>query len=338
VPLTGPDQVAGRHARQGIQLAAARAGAEGLGVSGRPFTALHADTRGEPEQVQAETVRLLSINRVAALITGPSAACSADAVRAARSYHTPVVVPGILFPTSEGSMIVQLGLSPQERGRALAHYAARSLKAAKAIILSGRADTVAPGVIDGFTQAFSGDTRRMETLEYTDGDREAKLKQAVSAKPDVVLVAGPPADCLSFRTALHKEGLNAPLLYGGADRGPDAFLATIGPGADIYLATAFSTEKLTPRGQEFARRYQDEFHEAPDLAAAEAYDAAWLLFTTINKAQSIAADRLREDLAATESFESLTGSVTFKDRQARRPLFIVRAADGKAHVEETLGP
>jgi branched-chain amino acid transport system substrate-binding protein len=337
-PLSGPDQASGRHARQAIQLAVTKAKDDGLSVNGRALTILHADTRGDPEQAQAEAVRLLAVNRVMALITGPDAACSAEAVRAARPYHVPVVVPGVVYPSTDGSATMQLGADPVERGRALARYAARSLRAKKAVLLRGRGDPVAGAVLDGFTQVWSAEARRVEAIEYTDTAREAQVKRTVTFAPDVVLIGAASGDTLFFRAALKREDLGAPLLYGGADRGPGTFTGTLGPGSDVYLATVFSPDKLTSRGQEFARRYHEEFHEAPDLAAVEAYDAAWLLLTTINQAQSAIPDRVREELMGTESFESLTGTVTFKERLARRPLFIVRVSDAKDHVEETIAP
>jgi branched-chain amino acid transport system substrate-binding protein len=181
-------------------------------------------------------------------------------------------------------------------------------------------------------------TRRIESVTYTPADRADKAAKVVQDAPDVVVVAGPTEDCLFFRDALKKAGSRARLCYGGDDQGARPFTATVAAGPDVYLATVFSGDKLTPRGQEIAHRYQQEHGEPMDLAAAEAYDAAWLLFTTIQRAQTTAADRLREELAATESFEALTGPVTFKDKQVHRPLFVVRVTDGKAQVEETVAP
>jgi len=337
-PLSGPEHVASLHAQQGIELALEKAKEDGVGAGGRSFKVLEVDTRGESDQTKAETVRLLKVNQVAGLVAGPDAAGAAEVVREAQPYGTPVIVPGVMAPGVDSSTAIQLGVAGVHRGRALARHATQSLKATRAVILSGHGDPIAPAVVDGFTQAWSGGGRRLETLTYTDTDRADKVGQTARGKPDVVLVAGPPADVLFFREALKKEGLSAPLLHGGEDHGAEPFEATVRPGLDVYVATVFCVEKLTPRGQEFARRYQAKFGTPPDLDAVAAHDAAWLLFTAMQRTQSLAADRLRDELAGTESFEWLTGPVTFKDRQARRPLFLMRVTDGKPHLEETVGP
>jgi ABC-type branched-subunit amino acid transport system substrate-binding protein len=337
VPLQGAEQAAGRHARQGSQLAVARARAEDLGVNGRSFTVVYGDTSSDPEQARNETVRLLAVNRVVAIITGPTATSSSAVVREARPYRAPVVVPGVAIPSVEEAAVVQLGVGPAARGRALARHTAGPLKARKAEVLTN-GDPSSTALKDGFEREWASGNRRLESLTYTSADRAEKAAKVAQDGPDVVVVAGPMEDCFFFRDALKKAGSRTRLCYGGEDHGPEAFTATLAPGPDVYLATVFSGDKLAPRGAEIARRYQQDFNELMDLTAAEAYDAAWLLFTTIHRAQSTAADRLREELGALESFESLTGPVTFKDRQVQRPVFVVRVTDGKAHVEEMVGP
>src|SRR5262245_24786782 len=77
-PLSGPERGRGESARRGILLAVEEANSASEG--GRPLAVRHADGARD---ARAETVRLLAVNRVAALLAGPDAAVSATAVRAA---------------------------------------------------------------------------------------------------------------------------------------------------------------------------------------------------------------------------------------------------------------
>ncbi len=98
--------------------------------------------------------------------------------------------------------------------------------------------------------------------------------------------------------------------------------------------TTFAADGLTGRAQDFARKYQEQFKEAPDLAAASAYDGARLLFEAMRRAKSTEAKPLREALTGFENFDSLTGPLTIdkEDHGARRPVFVVRREEGRPKV------
>jgi branched-chain amino acid transport system substrate-binding protein len=341
-PLTGPDRAAGEHARQGVQLAVTEAKAEGKAVGGRPLAVVHADSKGDTDAVAAETVRLLSVNRVAALLAGPGSAAAERMLRADEPYGAPVVVPGELADPASWSTALSLGAPPGERGKALARYAARDLKAARAVVLSDARDPIAAALAAAFVREWrrgGGGTPAVE--EWTVGgsaDLPALAARAAKARPDLVLFAGTPADFRSLRGHVGEAGLRVPLVYGGEDAGPAVAEGSLEAGADQYLATVYAREKLTSRGQEFARRYEAEFHEAPDLNAAAAYDGARLLFDVLQRAQTTAPAALRDELARTESFETVTGPVAWKGRRPRRPFFLVQVKGGQARVVQTVEP
>src|SRR5947209_9095846 len=69
-PLSGPDKLIGEHARRGILLAVEEVNQEDNRIQGRRVNVLHADTRGETDQAKNEAVRLITINKVTALLGG----------------------------------------------------------------------------------------------------------------------------------------------------------------------------------------------------------------------------------------------------------------------------
>jgi branched-chain amino acid transport system substrate-binding protein len=108
--------------------------------------------------------------------------------------------------------------------------------------------------------------------------------------------------------------------------------------ADVYLATAYAPEGLTDAGKEFARRYAERFHAAPDIHAALAYDGARLLLAALRKVPDVSPARLRAQLALREPFEGMTGPVTWKDGQPRRRLFLLRLANNRPKLLKAIGP
>jgi branched-chain amino acid transport system substrate-binding protein len=322
-----------------VQRAVTEAREEGKGVAGRPFLVVHADTRGEPDVAAAEAVRLISVNRVAALLAGPGAVPAERLLRADQPYGLPVVVPGELPEPAPAAPVRALGARLAARGRALARYATHDLKASRAVILTDSRDPAAGELAAAFVREWPhGAGAGAEEWTYASAaDLPGLAGRAGKARPDLVLVAGAIADFRTLRGRLADAGLRGPVLYGGEDAGT-APAEGAGSGPEVYLATVYCADKLTDRGKEFARRYEADFREPPDLYAAQAYDGARLLFEVLGRAQATEPTVVREELARTETFETVTGPVAWAAQGVRRTLFVVRMKGGRAEVVQTVEP
>src|SRR5581483_4629601 len=151
------------------------------------------------------------------------------------------------------------------------------------------------------------------------------------ANPQAVLLAGTAADLGRLRARLGEKS-SVPLLFGGDAENLAALQADREAGEGVYLATPYVADAGVPQGQEFAKKYQERFHELPDLYAGLAYDSARLLFEGMRRAKSTPAGKAREELPKIDHFDSLTGplAVNPDDHYARRPVFVVRLQDRQA--------
>ena len=77
---------------------------------------------------------------------------------------------------------------------------------------------------------------------------------------------------MKLREGLTKSEVKGPILFGGEELDWPALAAEPDAGRDVYAVTTFAIDGLAPRGQEFAKKYQERFKEPPDLYAASAYD------------------------------------------------------------------
>src|SRR5205823_4887798 len=80
----------GQHARRGITVAVDDIKDDAL-IHGRKVVVRHVDNKGSAEQAHADAVRLISLNRVIALLGDTDAAATAEIGQAARSYGVPVI-------------------------------------------------------------------------------------------------------------------------------------------------------------------------------------------------------------------------------------------------------
>jgi branched-chain amino acid transport system substrate-binding protein len=362
VPLSGPERERGRQAQQAVQLAVEEINADGKGVLGRPLHVRQVDTRGEAETAQGETVRLLSLHRCVAVIAGPDAALGPVVVRTAHPYTTTAVVPGELAEALQGEGVICLAVNPGKRGQMLAQYAAKELKAKRAVVLTelgnGKANaeekpnrdattrdtsrperenpvaaSVAARFLDEWDRAV---TSKVEQLIVPDLAVESELPTILAAsKADVVLVCASVAKFLELRARCHAAKVTTPLLYGGEDRGVRP-LRTDDAGPDVYLATMLATENLSERARELAKKYEERFHEPPGLAAFQAYDAVRLVAETMQNKNSTSAADLRTALYELGKFDSVLGTVAWKDHQTRRDMFVVRLHDKQTEVVQTV--
>jgi branched-chain amino acid transport system substrate-binding protein len=344
LPLTGPDKKAAEDAQHGMLLAVEDINATEQHISGRTIAVRTIDTHDDTDLVQAEAVRLVTLNKVVAFVAGPNSRGTEPLVRTAQTYNLPVVVPTD-FPSGTGlNGYVSLTATPAARGEILARYAVKELKPKRLFVLTDQRSPIVVALAAAFVQEWprTGAATLEEWPFRTDSEQLELISDLEKKAPAVALYAGTPANFLKLQGQLRDKKADVTLLYGGEDTGAGVFQL---PGVEAVTATVFAADGLTEKGKEFAKRYEERFHEPPSFAAAQAYDAGRFLFETMQKAKGGGLGRLRDDqlrselrdeLLKVESFESVTGTITWKDRNPRRPVFVVRIKDGEAKVVQTV--
>jgi branched-chain amino acid transport system substrate-binding protein len=344
--LSGPDREAGQSAARGIRLAVMEANKDPDKGAGRTVKVIHTDTLGALDAYEAEAVRLVTINRTAALLGGTTQ----EEVERLERARVPVVSPCGTRPRSRNEAVFTTGLSPSVQGKLLGRFAADRLKASRALALADQADDNSVALAEAFGREFQaerakkdakgakGEQARPEVLRYGKEVKLADLARRIAAeKPAAVLLAGNLADLRQLRKDL---GEKAPaLLFGGEDGAAQAVQEGNGKGA-VYLVTAWAADGDAPRAQEFAKKYRETFGQSPDVHAALAYDNARLLFEALRRTKDdLTGARLRDELAGLKGFAGLTGPLSFgEDRQLRRPAFVLRVENGQVKTEKRYGP
>jgi branched-chain amino acid transport system substrate-binding protein len=341
-PLSGPDRASGESARRGIVLAVEEANKhpDDQGA-GRPVRVLHADTHGDSRAFGAEATRLVTVNRVVALLGGQR---SAD-VKGFRRLDRPdvfLVTPlGLPGESLSSSRIFFTGLSPADRGRALARFAAEKGFGHVIVLVDedeqgGQFLALAEAFKDRFPQAWAKEHRKRKPLlagprrygkDNPLRDRALRIRQELTASGQekqsaAILVAGKPSAVKRLREEL---GPRVPILFGGAEGGLHDLQEEAETRSGVYLATAFASDAGTDLVKEFVRKFKSHFGgDLPDVHAALAYDDARLLFRAMRQAKTADVDPVRKELAGLKDFASLTGPLSFdKQQQARRAVFIV---------------
>ena len=358
-PRSGPDKAVGQSARRGILLAVEEANKapEDRGA-GRPVMVWHTDTHGDPQAFGAEATRLVSVNRVAALIGGRDADEIKEFKRLDRAGVLLISPAGLVNQSLAGSAVFFTGLSPAQQGQALARFAAQKGFGHVLILASDqdqgeRCRVLADAFKDSFPQAWAKDHPKEKPAvtgpwhygkDPTIQDRAEALRKELAraegkkgAKPDAVLVAGKPADVKKLRQELGPVKL--PVLFGGHEGSLKDLLEEADTRSGVWLATAFAPDAGTDRVKEFIQRFKDRFGEEPDVHAALAYDSARLLFRAMRQAKASSGEPVHKELDGLKDYASLTGPLCFdKNQQAQRAVFIMQLEGGKATTAKRYPP
>ena len=128
-PLSGPDKRIGQQARQAILLAVKEANEEENRAVERRVAVLHTDSRGDLDALQAEAVRLITVNHVVALLGGANAAEVERLGHAAQPYEVALVTPAAVPAEQMADNVFSVNVSLAFQGQVLAGFAAEELKA-----------------------------------------------------------------------------------------------------------------------------------------------------------------------------------------------------------------
>ncbi len=313
-------------ARQAILLAVEEANAAETKVAGRPVAVLHPPVKNDAD-VERAAVRLITIDRVAALLGGAGPAATEQLSRTAQQYQVPFVatvspVSGTLPPNG-----FSIGLSPSARGKAAARFLAEDLQKPAIVLVTDARVPVNAAVAAAFTAAYRGAGGAVERQrDYADDKQRADLLADLTRdKTGAVVWVGSAADFARLLAA--KRESDGPLLYAGEETAPAVLVPN--DRSATYRVTAFAVDPKLPATKEFAEKFQGRFQHPPGASAALAYDSARVLFDAMRRAGSFAGAKVRDALLATKDFASVTGPLSFdKVQNTRRPAFVVRLEKG----------
>ncbi|HEV3116618.1 MAG TPA: ABC transporter substrate-binding protein [Gemmataceae bacterium] len=336
-PFSGPEKQIGEHARQAITLAVEEINKEGNRILGRPINVLHPEfPPGDADKLQPVALRLVDVNRVAALLGGTELAEVGALERAAQPHEVPLVVFAGLPPEAVGENVFSVTAGLAFEAQTLAQYAKQELKTERIALLVDTRKTSYTTLAALFDKEFSKSGPTHEFTYNAASEFPDLVERVKKAQPNAVLHAGAISDLGPIRRKLESAGIKIPILFGGEinllDANRDA-------SNGVYVASPYVVNDSAKENAEFAKKYKERFNQSPDVNAALAYDAMQVLFEAMRRAQSVERakiDAALKEMATTPFDKSLSGAWTFdKSHAARRPLYVGKVEDGKLAVFKT---
>lgn len=346
--LTGNTASYGTSAANGARLAFKELNAGG-GVLGRQIQIVTADNKGEPSESANAMTKLITQDKVTAITGFTVSSCGIAASTVAEDHKIPFVAAATVNPkvtVDERSGKVKdytfrACFIDSFQGRVAANFAQTGLKAAKVAIMIDNSSDYSKGLAQVFKAAFTeggGLVLAEEAYLQKDQDFKSVLTKIKAKNADLLYIPGYYEDVGKIIKQAREMDITIPVLGGDAWDSPK-LVELGGPQAlnNTFFTNFYSVEDTNPAAQAFAQAYRKEYGQTPDSMAAMGYDAAHLLIDAIKRAGSTDAAKIREALAATGAFNSVSGDMRLNEtHDAVRGVVIIELKDGKQVYKETI--
>jgi branched-chain amino acid transport system substrate-binding protein len=341
--LTGRTSNFGVSTKNGVEMAADEINKAG-GINGRQITILSEDDEGRPEKAATVVTKLISQDRVIALLGEVASGNTLAAAPKAQQAKVPMISPSSTNPTvtQVGDYIFRVCFIDPFQGEVMAKFAANTLKAKTAAIMSDFNSPYSRGLTEFFKKSFVKlGGKVLSEKSYTQGDRDYKgqLTEIRSFNPDIIYVPGYYGEVGVIAKQAQQLGIKAPLL--GGDGWDATQLWELGGSAlnGDYISNHYSVDDPSPAIQKFVTDYKARYSKAPDALAALGYDSMRVLGDSLKRAGTSEGSKLRDAIAATKGFAGVTGVITIDpERNAVKPAVVLKLQDGKYIYQETISP
>ncbi|MHB1025738.1 MAG: ABC transporter substrate-binding protein [Desulfobacteria bacterium] len=298
-PLSGSYAAGGTSFVQAATLAVEQANAEG-GVFGHPVTIVVGDTQGRVDVAKSEALRLVSREKVSALVGAYLSEETVGVMEVAAAQRTVLLVP--VAATAEITdkvrreyaryrYVFRVGYSLPQWAEMVAAFLSDRKVRRYAFVGAGirwnleLGETleriVAPrGITEAYTAYYSPGNPAFDTVAVA----------AAAASPDIVILADPGRNSVSFLKRLRETAPAIPVLSIGGALGDARLAASIPLTAPIYVQAA-AWRGVSAAATAYVERYEQRYG-APPVGYSDTlpYDAVTVLVAAWRKAGSAATE------------------------------------------------
>ena len=341
--LTGKEASLGQSSNKGTLMAIDDLNAAG-GVLGRPLLLVTEDTQSKPGETATVVKKLISRDKVVALLGEVASSRSLEAAPIAQAAKVPMISPASTNPkvTETGAYIFRTCFIDPFQGPVMARFAREHLKAKRVALVVSNSSAYSIGLAKFFRESFvaNGGTIVLEQ-KYSEGDKDfkAQLTAIKAAGVDAVFNPGYYNEGALIVRQARDLGLTLPIF--GADSWEAEALIQLGGKAmeGAYLCSHYSPEDPSPRVQNFVAAYKKRFGSTPDSNASLGYDSVLVLVDAIRRAGTTERNALREAIATTRDFMAVTGKITIdSERNASKNAVIIQVKNGKFEFVQSMSP
>ena len=314
-PLTGPFAAGGQS-----QLSGAEMRAKELNAAGGPYRIelLPQDDASNCDQSVNATVRLITQDRVVAILGALNSPCSLAMIPLTRRYRVPQFTVGVgAAITKQGSpWVFRTAVGAAGQTEELARFATSSLHLSKIAVLYSD-DEYGASMAAGFKDALA--KLNLQPAEFAsfprdDQDFTGQLTRVKASGATGLYVVGAYTAAALFARQAKQLGLDLQLL-GDTGNATPKYIELGGDAVNgAIVMEPFTPVDPAPDVQAFVKRFRDQYGRDPDGWTAEMYDTVKLIHDAVVKAGKPDPDLIRAyaaGLTPAAPFKGILGDWVF---------------------------
>jgi branched-chain amino acid transport system substrate-binding protein len=313
-PLTGNDSLGGVDELEGKKMAVEEVNAKG-GINGKQVELFSEDDGSQPSQSAAATMKLITQNKVVAIVGAFNSACTLADMEVISKYKVPMITSGSSSPavTSSGNeWIARAFPGDSIQAAALANFVKNRQKINRVGLIYVNDDFGKGGF-----QSFSNACKRQgieiadaESFMGEDKDMRTQLTKIRNANVQGLFIW-----CQYVPGSLimkQARDMNWDVQFYGSTGilHPKTFELSGGAYEGTINSVPFIPEVPDPAKQEWVKRYKAKYNKMPSQNSARAYDAAMILLDALKRANSTDPKAIRDAIRSTKDFSGLQGKIT----------------------------
>ena len=347
-PMTGANAAGGAMEVEGIKLANELYPTVKVGDKEYKIDLVIVDNKSDKVEAANAAQRLVDQDKVNVVLGSWGSSLSMAAGPIVKDKKIPAVAMSATNPlvTKGNDFYFRVCFIDPFQGTVMANYAAKELKAKKAVIIREVSNDYSVGLArffaDSFKKLTGDDAAILGELNYNTNDQDftAQLTTVKSMKPDVIFAPGNYTESALIIKQARELGITAPFLGGDTWEAPE--FVDVGKQAveGAVLSTFFATEvPITPTSKEFLEAYRQRYKKEPAAVTALGFDGYLVVRSAIEKAGSLDGAKIRDALLTTQGFPGAAGLITFDaDRNATKSAVIKVVKNGKFVYLTTVQP
>jgi branched-chain amino acid transport system substrate-binding protein len=343
LPMDGDYAKYGQLCKNAIDLAVDKVNSGG-GIMGMQVEAIAGNDGAGDMAAKSAAEQFVSVQHVSAIVGPYTNQSSLAAASVCQENHTPMISirASERNITQVGNCVFRACYIDTYQGDILGRFAARDLKAKRAVVVFNKGDENSGKLIDNFKREMErggGEVVAEIPYEQATNDFVDIGRKLSELKPDVVLLpdyedkAG-----LVIKEAAYR---GTETTYLGTDLWDTGKLYKIAGKACLnsYLPRHFSPDDSSPEVEKFVKLYESDYGVKPGPSAALAYDAINLVFEAMRRVNSADPREIRKALSGIHDYKGVTGNYTFDtDRNPQKGGVIVKIVEGGERFEKRINP
>lgn len=337
LPMTGSIATFGQSTLNGIKMAFDEINKSGGVRDGKKLDIVVMDSKGESAESALAVNRLISAEKVLAIIGDVASSCTLAGAPIAQANGIPMIssTSTNVKVTLTGDYIFRACFIDDFQGEVMANFAFKNLKAKRVAMFVATSSDYSKGLAKFFKQKYTALGGKIVAEEaYIEGDTDfsAQLTKIKGTKPDAIYVPGYYTEVALVARQAGQLGLKVPLL--GGDGFDSTKLYEIA--GDSIIGSYFSNhyaEEMSEKARKFLAAYKAKYGKEPDALAALGYDAALIMADAIDKAKKETSAAIRDALDKT-NLKTVTGTIKFDDnRNPIKSAVVLRVEKGAGNFK-----